>query len=109
VAENSIDDPLWPKLSAEEQTYPVFRLGTLVATPAALRALEAAQLTPQRLLQRHVTGDWAEMSRSDQAANAEAVQHGARVFSAYLVGAAKVWIITEADRSSTCILLPSDY
>jgi hypothetical protein len=65
---------------------------------------------PYQLLSRHATGDWSEMDLEDQEANKHATANGLRVFSAYRVNLTeRVWIITEADRSSTCILLPSEY
>lgn len=87
----------------------LFSLGKCVATAGALRALELLNVQPGTLLRRHQSGDWQGMSRSDQAANREAIKHGARVFSAYKLDAIRVYVITEADRSSTTILLPSEY
>ena len=88
----------------------LFPLGAVVATPAALRLLRDHGLTPMQLLLRHSRGDWSEMDKQDQEANSIAIKSGARLFASYDVTAAdRVWIITEADRSSTTILLPSDY
>ena len=86
-----------------------FGLGRVVATPAALRLLEEAGISPSELLSRHWNGDWGDLDEEDRQANEAAVAHEWRVFSAYEVGDDKVWIITEADRSATTILLPSDY
>ena len=61
------------------------------------------------LIDRHAAGDWGDLDAEDVAANVHAVQHDLRVFSSYEVGDGKVWCITEADRSSTCLLLPSEY
>lgn len=63
------------------------------------------------MLQRHVTGDWAELSEHDRLLNQRAVQDGeARIFSAYaLAPGLVIWVITEADRSSTTLLLPEEY
>jgi len=65
------------------------------------------------LLARHAFGDWGELCEEDRVANEGAVASGGRVFSSYEVGiglnATKVWVITEADRSSTCCLLPEEY
>ena len=65
------------------------------------------------LLARHVFGDWGELCSEDQEANNRAVTFGGRILSSYAVGvglsATKVWVITEADRSSTCVLLPEEY
>jgi hypothetical protein len=90
-------------------------LGRLAATPAALDALNATDTHPLTLLRRHASGDWGELCPEDHAANQLALAIGARVLSAYTlsnstkVWATKVWVITEADRSATIILLPADY
>lgn len=86
-------------------------LGTVVATPGALEALSHPDATPlPLLLVRHTSGDWGDLDDEDKAANDEALLTGARVFSAYMLDTGvKVWIITEADRSSTTVLLPSEY
>jgi hypothetical protein len=61
------------------------------------------------LLRRHASGDWGELGAFDRRENERALRMGARLLSAYEARAGRVWIITEADRSSTCILLPSEY
>ncbi len=87
-----------------------FLLGTLVATPGALKLLGELGVSPSTLLERHAAGDWGELSPADRRANKVALENGTRLLSAYtLDGGVTVWIITEADRSSTCILLPSEY
>ena len=87
-----------------------FDLGRVVATPGALEALTAAQTAPEELLRRHVSGDWGEVPKEDARENELSVREGYRIMSSYpLQNGAKVWILTESDRSSTCILLPSDY
>jgi hypothetical protein len=87
----------------------LFKLGLVVATPGALKLCEANNINALALIGRHVGGDWGELDDHDVAANVHAVQHDLRIFSSYAVGNAKVWVITEADRSSTCLLLPEDY
>ncbi|HPI31668.1 MAG TPA: hypothetical protein PLR32_00020 [candidate division Zixibacteria bacterium] len=88
----------------------VFSAGVIVGTPAALDALEFAEVNPAALLVRHLSGDWGELDAEDRAANDAALRGGGRLFSAYdLPTGARVWIITEADRSSTTVLLPEDY
>jgi hypothetical protein len=86
-------------------------LGRIVATPGALDALNEAGVSPADLLRRHHSGDWGNLSVSDQRANDRAARNGGeRILSAYtLPNGVKVWIITEADRSSTCLLLPEEY
>ncbi|MFN7573416.1 MAG: hypothetical protein ACK5TK_18565 [Betaproteobacteria bacterium] len=88
----------------------LFTPGRLLATPAALECLTAAGRTPFEFVRRHIAGDWSEMSAEDMAANSRAVADGSRVFSSYgLPDGARVWVITEADRGQTTVLLPSDY
>lgn len=87
-----------------------FPLGRVVATPGALRALERAEQLPAEFLDRHVNGDWGEVPEEDKQENEFSVEHGFRILSAYTTSAGEtIWIITEADRSYTTILLPSEY
>ena len=89
---------------------PLFPLGRLVATPNALQVLETLHIDPLTLLQRHVQGDWGDLDPVDQQANQAALQDGARLFSSYhLTADVRVWVITEADRSVTTLLMPEDY
>jgi hypothetical protein len=87
-----------------------FPLGHLVATPGALDAFAKADNSPQEFLDRHVAGDWGDLSAEDRQENEFSVANDLRILSAYrLRDGTKIWIITEADRSSTCILLPEEY
>ncbi|WP_047865032.1 hypothetical protein [Rubrobacter aplysinae] len=86
-----------------------FTLGRIVATPGALEALEASGVSPVELLGRHQSGDWGEIPPEDARENERSVKHGFRILSSYPIGEERTWIITEADRSSTCLLLPSEY
>jgi len=87
-----------------------FRLGQIVATPGALDALLMAGQTPAVFLRRHVTGDWGELDEEDRRENELSVARGFRLLSSYILSSGtKIWIITEADRSSTTLLLPSEY
>ncbi|MDP2895515.1 MAG: hypothetical protein Q8Q12_03020 [bacterium] len=87
-----------------------FALGQLVATPGALQALEATGQAPLEFLRRHVSGDWGDLGDEDRKENELSLEHGFRILSAYrLSDGTKVWIITEADRSSTTLLLPEEY
>lgn len=89
---------------------PLFKLGQVVATPGALAALEEAGQAPWELLARHVQGDWGDVGQEDAQANDRSVEDGSRILSAYKLNTGeKIWVITEADRSSTCILLPDEY
>ena len=88
----------------------LFSLGRLVATPGALAALEANCKGSTEYLERHVHGDWGELCEEDRQANAEALEHGLRILSAYrLDDGTRIWVISEADRSATTILLPEEY
>lgn len=85
-------------------------LGQVVATPQALAALERCSQSPLAFLCRHAQGDWGNVSRDDWRANDAALQSDLRILSSYqLKDDTTLWIITEADRSSTCVLLPADY
>ncbi len=87
-----------------------FRLGQLVATPGAIQAMAAAGQDPAVLIDRHRRGDWGEVGQEDWQANDQALQSGGRLLSAYTIGDdVRIWIITEADRSSSCVLLPDEY
>ena len=59
---------------------------------------------------RHAVGDWGELGDEDKRLNDRAVVEGSRILSAYTTKCGeKLWVITEADRSSTCLLLPDEY
>jgi hypothetical protein len=89
---------------------PLFPLGRVLATPRALAVLEDHGITPASLLGRHGRGDWGEVCEEDAQANRDALREGLRLLSSYrLADGVKVWIITEADRSATTLLLPDDY
>ena len=86
------------------------RLGQIVATPGALAALEESGEQPSEFLSRHACGNWGDLCEEDRRENEFSLAHGFRVLSSYkLRNGAVIWIITEADRSSTTILLPSEY
>ena len=88
----------------------LFPLGQIVATPGALHVLERCQVDPHALVSRHQTGDWGEVCPADRHENELSVKQGFRILSNYPVGAdERLWVITEADRSVTTILLPSEY
>lgn len=91
----------------------LFALGRIVATPGALEVLEESGADASDLLRRHAAGDWGEVPPEDARENRYSVEHGFRILSSYPVGGeasgGRLWIITEADRSSTCILRPDEY
>ena len=87
-----------------------FQLGVIVATPGALEVLGRLEVSPSALVERHAAGDWGEVPPEDARENEYGLVHGFRVMSSYpLPGGERVWVITEADRTSTCVLLPSEY
>lgn len=87
----------------------LFPLGRVVATHGALHELERLNVNPLVLIGRHVSGDYGDLDDDDRQANVRALLDGSRVFSAYVFSGERFYVITEADRSSTCILLPAEY
>ncbi len=98
---------------------PRFALGQVVATPGALALLDRARVSPLSVLARHLRGDWGAVDAHDASLNELAVLAGSRILSSYEVrdesaetssaAAERLWFITEADRSVTTLLLPSEY
>ena len=87
-----------------------FPLGQVVATPGALIALVRTHQEIMELLDRHQRGDWGAVDSADSGGNDAAVRDGSRILSVYrLPDTTTLWIMTEADRSSTCLLLPEEY
>ena len=85
-----------------------FPLGRTVITPSAQEALDPNDVGTA--LRRHAGGDWGEVCTEDKTENELSLQEGFRILSAYSDrNGTKFWIITEADRSVTTILLPEDY
>jgi hypothetical protein len=85
---------------------PRFPLGETVATPGAL----ALGIDLNLYMRRHHSGDWGDLCDEDKQANEDALEDGLRILSCYQVGGGRrIYIITEADRSSTCVLLPEEY
>jgi hypothetical protein len=84
-------------------------LGRVVATPGALKLLMEGRQHAFEYLARHATGDWGELCAFDRRQNEIALRDGYHVLSSYPIGGGKVWIITEADRSVTTLLLPEEY
>ena len=96
-------------MSAPQLPVAPFRLGRIVATPHALKVISNQDILAA--ISRHQTGDWGELtSAEDRVANDRSLVDGTRILSAYRSASGlKFWIITEADRSATTILLPEDY
>ena len=88
---------------------PRFALGQVVATPAVLEHLERHGVNASEYLNRHVRGDWGEVPQDDAAENEFAVTRRLRLLSSYTIAGERIWVITEADRSSTCLMYPSEY
>ena len=88
-----------------------FSLGRVVATRAALKAVRNSRVRIQQFLARHTQGDWGDaLCTESRLLNDEAVFTGERIHSSYyLAHGQKLWIFTEADRSATTIILPSEY
>ena len=96
--------------TGQTATLPRFRLGKLVATPGALRLLEQHKAEPFDFILRHVGGDFGALDADDAAANETAVKTGLRILSNYpIAGDQRLWIITEADRTVTTLLLPDEW
>ncbi|HYK22560.1 MAG TPA: hypothetical protein VEV42_17590 [Pyrinomonadaceae bacterium] len=94
----------------KQSTITRFALGQTFITPGAEEALQIAGQTATEFLRRHMSGDWGELSDEDVKENEFSLKEGLRLLSAYQTGKGqKLWIITEADRSVTTILLPSEY
>lgn len=97
---------LVPALDAK----PRFALGTVVATPGAYHAIINANDSFSPYLERHMSGDWGDLNDYDKGQNELSVEHGLRVLSSYVLeDGVKIWVITEADRSVTTMLLPEEY
>jgi hypothetical protein len=93
-----------------EATTTKFSTGSLFATPGALAAFEEADDSPLPILVRHASGDWGDVCAEDHRENQFALDKMLRILSVYhLSDGTRIWIITEADRSATTILLPSEY
>jgi len=87
-----------------------FLLGQLVATPGALEALQDAGQNAVEFLSRHQHGDWGDLEEEDKQENEFSVLNNFRILSAYTLSTGvRIWVITEADRSVTTLLLPEEY
>ncbi len=85
-------------------------LGRVLATPGALRALALAGASGADYLARHAAGDWGDVDAHDRAANDRALLADERLLSAYVLpNGERLWIITEADRSTSTLLTPDEY
>ena len=113
-----------PKMPVESKKFPqlprnlllpdhreiaLFALGQIVATPAVLKHFEHTGIDPMHYIRQHSFGVWGDVTAEDARENDFSVVNGNRVLSAYTLAGVKFWIITEADRSMTMMLLPSEY
>jgi hypothetical protein len=95
-------------MSNDLATSPRFNLGQLVATLGVLEVVTHDEI--MSALSRHLRGDWGDLDADDKQANDVALNEDSRLLSAYhTADGTKFWIITEADRSATTVLLPSEY
>jgi len=98
------------KLTWEQRPIALFPLGQIVATPGALEALDHAAINAADLIRRHQSGDWGNVLPGDAEENQRSIENGWRILSSYAIGNDQnLWIITEADRSVTTLLLPEEY
>lgn len=105
TTENKNESPL-----AIIATKLLFNPGQVVATPGALKAMQDSNCQLLDLLNRHLSGDWGTVPKEDVNANQWALKNGERILSSYpLDDGARIWIITERDRSATTLLLPEEY
>lgn len=87
-----------------------FLLGDVVATPGALDLLDRTATNAHDLLRRHQHGDWGSVPPEDAEENQRSIETGCRILSSYFLNdTERLWIITEADRSVTTLLLPEEY
>lgn len=88
----------------------LFSLGQVVATPGALEAMDQYAINALDLIQRHQSGDWGNVPPGDAEENMRSIENGWRILSSYPINDDQtIWIITEADRSVTTLLLPEEY
>jgi hypothetical protein len=85
----------------------LFELGEVVATRGALATFGVIGCAV--LLVRHASGDWGDLCAFDRRQNEQALKEGSRLFSSYDTPTGRCWVITEADRSVTTVLLPEEY
>lgn len=89
----------------------MFLVGRVVATRGCIDALDRTGTNAMDLVRRHQRGDFGKLCDADIRANLEAIRTGARVLSCYEVGdrSERIWVITESDRGTTALILPSEY
>lgn len=95
--------------ASKDRDRPLFPLGKIVATPDVLDHFVTNGIDLAPYIHSHTCGLWGDVPPEDARENDFSVLNGFRVLSAFIVAGARVWIITEADRSSTTLLFPSEY
>ncbi len=116
IAGSWLDD-FSPETESEEPTVagptapnvePLFTLGRTVITPGALEAIAGDEVAAA--MSRHQRGDWGLVGEQDRAENDLSLKEGFRLLSVYATATGvRFWIITDADRSATTVLLPDEY
>ena len=95
-------------MSAHTVPIAKFKLGRIMVTPNALTSITQEEILVG--IQRHQAGDWGDVTPESRVANDHALKAGMRIRSAYLSACGiPFWILTEADRSKSTVLLPQDY
>ena len=88
----------------------MFPLGKRAITQRAMEVLQQFNISPEAYFARHQMGDWGDLEDEDRKSNEVAINLGERIFSAYTIpNGPNIWVITEADRSATTVLLPDEY
>ena len=99
-----------PESTREQRSIALFPLGQIVATPGALEVLDQYAINAADLIRCHQSGDWGNVPPGDAEENLRSVENGWRILSSYAISDDQnLWIITEADRSVTTLLLPEEY
>jgi hypothetical protein len=107
--DDAIEDGIKTELLYTPVTGRRFDLGRVLVTTGAAALLDRIGQDKETLLRRHQSGDWGDLGDEDRRANDDALRHGGRLFSSFRIQTEKVWVITEADRRSTTVLLPDEY
>ncbi len=96
--------------TTKTQNKVLFSLGQIFLTIEAREALEESNQMPNEFLAKHQAGNWGLICEDDKRENELSIKEGYRILSSYkTLKGEKIWIITEADRSSSCLLLPEEY
>ena len=88
---------------------PRFTIGGTFATAGVTAFAKREEIDLAKYLWRHHCGDWGDLDAEDKAANETALTNGSRIFSAYKISGKKIYVITEADRSMTTVMLSNEY